>query len=60
MINYSKLCASLWENLNERILCKLNKIEILRLYSIVHVAMGTTKASKFTCQSKFLISIFFR
>ena len=28
---------------NERILCKLNKSEILRLYSIVHVAMETTK-----------------
>ena len=31
---------------------------ILRLYSIVHVAMGTTKASNFTCQSKSFISIF--
>ena len=44
---------------NERILCKLNKIEILRLYSIVHVAMETTKTSNFTCQSKSFISIFF-
>ena len=44
---------------NERILCKLSKSEILRLYSIVHVAMETTKTSNFTCQSKSYISIFF-
>ena len=44
---------------NERILCKLSKSEILRLYSIVHVAMETTKTSNFTCQSKSFISIFF-
>ena len=44
---------------NERILCKLSKSEILRLYSIVHVAMETTKTSHFTCQSKSFISIFF-
>ena len=44
---------------NERILCKLNKSEILRLYSIVHVAMETTKTSNFTYQSKSAISIFF-
>ena len=44
---------------NERILCKLGKSEILRLYSIVHVAMETTKTSHFTCQSKSFISIFF-
>ena len=44
---------------NERILCKLSKSEILRLYSIVHVAMETTKMSNFTCQSKSFISIFF-
>ena len=44
---------------NERILCKLSKSEILRLYSIVHVAMETTKTSHFTCQSKSLIRIFF-
>ena len=44
---------------NERILCKLSKREILRLYSIVHVAMETTKTSHFTCQSKSFISIFF-
>ena len=43
---------------NERILCKLSKSEILRLYSIVHVAMETTKTSNFTCQSKSFISIF--
>ena len=43
---------------NERILCKLNKSEILRLYLIVHVAMETTKTSNFTCQSKSFISIF--
>ena len=43
----------------ERILCKLSKSEILRLYSIVHVAMETTKTSNFTCQSKSFITIFF-
>ena len=44
---------------NEQILHKLNKSKILRLYSIIHVAMGTAKTSHFTCQSKSLISIFF-
>ena len=44
---------------NARFLCKLSKSEILRLYSIIHVAMETTKMSHFTCQSKFFISIFF-
>ena len=44
---------------NERILCKLSRSEILRLYSIVHVAMETTKTSHFTSQSKSFISIFF-
>ena len=44
---------------NERILGKLSKSEILRLYSIAHVAMETTKKSNFTCQSKSFISIFF-
>ena len=44
---------------NERILCQLSKSEILRLYSIVHVAMETTKTSHFTCRSKSFISIFF-
>ena len=44
---------------NERIFCKLSKSEILRLYSIVHVAMETTKTSHFTCRSKSFISIFF-
>ena len=44
---------------NERILCKLSKSEILRLYSIVHVAMETTKTTNFPCQSKSFISIFF-
>ena len=43
----------------ERILCKLSKSEILRLYSIVHVAMETTKTSNFTCQLKSFITIFF-
>ena len=38
---------------------KLSKSEILRLYSIVHVAMETMKMSNFTCQSKSFISIFF-
>ena len=44
---------------NERILCKLKKCEILRLYSIIHVAMETAKTLSFTCQSKSFISIFF-
>ena len=44
---------------NQRILCKLRKSEKLRLYSVVHVAMETAKASNFTCQSKCFISIFF-
>ena len=44
---------------NGRILCKQSKSEILRLYSIVQVAMETTKTSIFTCQSKSFISIFF-
>ena len=43
----------------ERTLCKLSKSEILRLYSIVHVAMETTKTSHFTCQSKPFINAFF-
>ena len=43
---------------NERILCKLSKSEVLRLYSIVHVAMETTKMSNFTCESKSFINIF--
>ena len=43
---------------NERILCKLRKSEILRLYSIVHVAMETGKSSVFTRQSKsFIITL---
>ena len=44
---------------NERILCKLGKSEIVRVYSIVHVAMETTKTSIFTCQSKSFISTLF-
>ena len=44
---------------DERILCKLSKSEILRLSSIVDVAMETTKTSNFTCQLKSFISIFF-
>ena len=43
----------------ERILCKLSESEILWLYSIVHVAIETSKKSNFTCQSKSFISIFF-
>ena len=43
---------------NERILCKLSKSGILRPYSIVYVAMETTKTSNFTCQSKLFISVF--
>ena len=37
----------------------VSKSKLLRLYSIVHVAMETTKTSHFTCQSKSFISIFF-
>ena len=44
---------------NERILYKLSKSEILRSYSIVHVAVETTKTSHLTCQSKSFISMFF-
>ena len=44
---------------NERISCKLGKSEILRLYSIVHVAKETTKTSNFTCPSKSFTTIFF-
>ena len=44
---------------NEQILCKLSKSEILRLYSIVHVAMETTKTSNFICQSRSFVSIVF-
>ena len=44
---------------NERILCKLNKSEILMLDSIVHIAMETTTTSNFTCHSKSFISAFF-
>ena len=51
VIKYSKLY--------EQILCKLSKNEILRLYSIVHVAMETKKTSNVTCQSKSFISMFF-
>ena len=45
MIDHSKLCASFYENLMSEYLCKLSKSEILRLYSIVYVAMETTKTS---------------
>ena len=43
---------------NAGIFYKLSKSEILRLYSMVHVAMETTKMPNFTCQSKSFISIF--
>ena len=46
-------------NSNERMLCKLSKSEILRLYSILLVAMETTNTSNFTCQSNCFISILF-
>ena len=42
-INYSKLCASLQEN----------------LMGEFYVAMETTKTSNFTCQSKSFISVLF-
>ena len=44
---------------NEWIFSKLRKSKILRLYSIVRVAIETTKMPNFTCQSKSFISIFF-
>ena len=44
---------------NEHILCKLIKSEILRLYSIVHGAMETTKTWDFTWLSKSFISVLF-
>ena len=44
---------------NGRILLKLSKSEILKLHSIIHVAMETMKMSKFTCQYKSFISILF-
>ena len=47
------------EKSNKQISCKLSISEILRLYSIIHVAMETTKMSNFTCQSKSFISLFF-
>ena len=37
----------------------MGKSEIFRLYSIVHVAVETTKTLNFTCHLKFFISIFF-
>ena len=43
---------------NEGILCKLSKNDILRLYSVGHVSMETTKTSHFTCPSK-LSSVYF-
>ena len=58
MINYSKLCAKFIEKSNERLLCRLSKSEILRLYSTVHVSIETTKTSNFSCQSKFFIIVF--
>ena len=36
---------------SEQMFCKLSKREILRLFSIVHVDMETTKTSNFTCHS---------
>ena len=38
---------------------KPRKSEVLRLYSIIHIAMETMKMSNFTCQSQSVISIFF-
>ena len=56
---YSKLCARLYENLMRKFHVKPRKSEVLRLYSIIHIAMETMKMSNFTCQSKSVISIFF-
>ena len=42
---------------NEQILCSLSKSEMLRLHSIVHVAMETTITSHFTHQT--LLSVYF-
>ena len=58
IINYRELCKFIGKSYEQN-LCNLSKSEILRLYSIVHVAMETTKMSNFTCQSKSFISIFF-
>ena len=52
-------CLQVIEKSNERMLCQLSKSKILRLWSIVPVAMETTKTSHFTCRSKSFISIFF-
>ena len=59
LLKFGQIVCQFIGKSNERIFCKLNKSEILRLYSIVGVAMETTKTSNFTGQSKFFISIFF-
>ena len=43
---------------NERILCKLSKSKIFRLYSIIHVAMETTKTSNLPADQN-LSSVYF-
>ena len=49
MINYSiKAVCKFIEKSNEQILCKLSQSEILRLYSLIYVAMETTITSNFT------------
>ena len=59
LLKFGQIVCKFIAKSNERIFCKLSKSEILRLYSIVHVAMETTKMPNFTCQSKSFISIFF-
>ena len=62
MINCSKLCTSLQENLMIEFCTNWAKVKfyvVRRLCSIVHFAIETTKTSHFTCQSKSFISIFF-
>ena len=59
LLKFGQIVCKFIGKSNERIFCKLNKSEILRLYSIVGVTMETTKTSNFTGQSKFFISIFF-
>ena len=53
LLKFGQIVCKFIGKSNERIFCKLNKSEILRLYSIVGVAMETTKTSNFTGQSKF-------
>ena len=53
MCSTSRMCRTVWKSH-----CTLSKSEILRLYSIVHVAKETTKMSNFSCESISVINIF--